>query len=95
MDPASAVLAAAAAKDTTLSTLNKLLSPSELGDGGPSESDADEAEAHLEPYAVDHPPAAAPSKPSRQAQQDAAEAAAEQRRLQALVQSTLLPRPEV
>jgi hypothetical protein len=47
-------MAASQAKDTTLFTLNKLLGTPEMGDGGPSESEADEAEAKLEPYAVMH-----------------------------------------
>ncbi len=95
MEPASAVLAAAAAKDTTLSTLSKLLSPPELGDGERSESDADEAEANLEPYAAEQMPVATPSMATEQAQNNAAPLTEEQRRLQALVQSTVLPRRQV
>jgi len=101
MEPASAVLAAAAAKDTTLSTLSKLLSPPEVGDGGPSDSDADDTEAHLEPFAADHEPSAATAAPSSRAgpqepaQKTAAPLMEEQRRLQALLQSTVLPRPQV
>ncbi len=54
MDLESAKLAVDSAKDTQLITLNKLLSPPELGTGSRSGSDSEsDAEAHLEPYAVE------------------------------------------
>ena len=95
MEPASAVITAATAKDTTLSTLGKLLSPPKLGDGGSSESDADDAEAHLEPYAADQMPAALRSKASEEASRKPECSTEEQARLQALVQSTVVARPQV
>ena len=58
MDLESAKLAVDSAKDTQLITLNKLLSPPELGTGSRSGSDSEsDAEAHLEPYAVEQEPA--------------------------------------
>ncbi|BDA42593.1 probable ATP-dependent helicase hrq1 [Coccomyxa sp. Obi] len=95
MEPALAVMAAATAKDTTLSTLSKLLSPPKLDDGGPSDSDADDAEAHLQPYAADQMPAAVPSKANKEAPRNTGCSTEEQARLQALVQSTVVARPQV
>ena len=57
-------MAVDSAKDTQLITLNKLLTPPELGSGSRSGSDSDDAEAHLQPYAVEHD-AAGPA-PGRQ-----------------------------
>ena len=60
MDLESAKLAVDSARDTQLITLNKLLTPPELGTGSRSGSDsdgADDAEAHLQPYAVEQEPA--------------------------------------
>ena len=47
-------MAVDSAKDTQLITLNKLLTPPELGTGSQSSSDSDDAEAHLQPYALEH-----------------------------------------
>ena len=58
MDLEAAKLAVDAAKDTQLITLNKLLTPPELGTGSRCGSGSDsDAEAHLEPYAVEQDPA--------------------------------------
>lgn len=58
MDLEAAKLAVDSAKDTQLITLNKLLTPPELGTGSRSGSGSDsDAEAHLEPYAVEQDPA--------------------------------------
>jgi hypothetical protein len=54
MEPEAAKAAAMRAKDTQLSTLTRLLSPPALGSGERSDSDADDAEAHLEPFSVQH-----------------------------------------
>ncbi len=55
MDLEAAKLAVDSAKDTQLITLNKLLTPPELGTGSRSGSESDDdAEAHLEPYAYEH-----------------------------------------
>ena len=56
MEPDAAALLAASAKDTQLVTFNKLLTPPQLGDGGASDTDADDAAAHVAPYAVEHDP---------------------------------------
>lgn len=62
MDLEAAKLAVDSAKDTQLITLNKLLTPPELGTGSRSGSESDDdAEAHLEPYAYEHD-AARPSQ---------------------------------
>ncbi len=47
-------MAVDSAKDTQLITLNKLLTPPELGSGSRSGSDSDDAEAHLQPFALEH-----------------------------------------
>ena len=54
MEAEAAKAAAMRAKDTQLSTLTRLLSPPQLGGGERSDSDADDAEAHLQPYALQH-----------------------------------------
>lgn len=59
MEAGAAALAAMRAKDTTLSTLARMLSPPELGDGARSDSEDDLAEAHLAPFALPHDDAAA------------------------------------
>ena len=62
MDLEAAKLAVDSAKDTQLITLNKLLTPLELGTGSRSGSQSDDdAEAHMEPYAYEHD-AARPSQ---------------------------------
>ena len=54
MELEAAKVAVDSAKDTQLITLNKLLTPPELGSGSRSGSDSDDAEAHLQPYALEH-----------------------------------------
>lgn len=54
MDAEAAKAAAMRAKDTQLSTLTRLLSPPQLGSGERSDSDADDAEARMQPYALQH-----------------------------------------
>ena len=62
-------MAVDSAKDTQLITLNKLLTPPELGSGSRSGSDSDDAEAHLQPYALEHDAAGpAPGQQSGAAQ---------------------------
>ena len=64
MEAFAAAMAAMRAKDTTLSTLSRMLAPPELGGGERSDSESDDAEAHLQPYAVPHgggTPAAPPA----------------------------------
>lgn len=78
MDHEAAQLAVDSAKDTQLITLNKLLTPPELGTGSRSGSDSDDAEAQLEPYAFEHDaaqPAAGPQESLHQGQRSAQEAA--------------------
>ena len=68
MELEAAKVAVASAKDTQLITLNKLLTPPELGSGRQSGSDSD-AEAHLQPYALEHDAAGpAPGQQSGPAQ---------------------------
>lgn len=61
MDLEAAKVAVDSAKDTQLITMNKLLTPPELGTGSRSGSESDsDAEAHLQPYAYEHDPAMPP-----------------------------------
>ena len=69
MELEAAKVAVDSAKDTQLITLNKLLTPPELGSGSRSGSDSDDAEAHLQPYALEHDAAGpAPGQQSGPAQ---------------------------
>ena len=82
MELGAAKVAVDSAKDTQLITLNKLLTPPELGSGSQSGSDSDDAEAHLQPYALEHDAAGpAPGQQSGPAQGQSEEQAPSAARL--------------